>query len=328
MFKMLKRLGKIVIVIVSLLAIIGFGFEQVTERQVLTKYPAPGTLVQLEGYSLHFNISGQPTNKPTIILEAGQGGFSTSWVRIQELLSQETQVVSYDRAGYGWSDSDNQPANLIRNSQELHLALAELDIAPPYILVGHSLGGLYASIFADQYAEDVVGLILVDPSPPRLFENLPEDMLARQASVTSMMQSMELASYFGVLRIMNPLTAFMGDMPEEERNATIALSSHPGFISTYLEENEIVMALPDSFSLQHELIDMPLIVLSSNQAPDGQTMPEGIIETTQQLHQEWANQSSHGQWLVIDGSNHFSIILKEDHARQVVDIIRDMLELN
>ena len=126
--------------------------------------PAPGRLVDLGGYKLHINCQG--TGSPAVILDAGLGDWSTHWTTVQNLLKADTQVCSYDRAGYGWSD----PGPRLRDSQrivaELHSLLELAAIKPPYLLVGHSFGGLNMRLFAGTYAQEVVGLVLVDASHP------------------------------------------------------------------------------------------------------------------------------------------------------------------
>jgi pimeloyl-ACP methyl ester carboxylesterase len=126
--------------------------------------PPPGRLIDMGGYRLHINCEG--TGSPTVILDAGLGDWSTHWTSVQDLLKADTQVCSYDRAGYGWSD----PGPRLRDSQrivaELHSLLEKAEVLPPYVLVGHSFGGINMRLYASTYPAETAGLVLVDASHP------------------------------------------------------------------------------------------------------------------------------------------------------------------
>jgi pimeloyl-ACP methyl ester carboxylesterase len=101
---------------------------------------------------------------PTVVFEAGAGGPLESWVRVQSEVSKFARTISYDRAGNGLSPKGPAPRDGFQIANELHATLQNANALPPYILVGHSLGGPYIRIFAGLYPEDVAGLILVDPT--------------------------------------------------------------------------------------------------------------------------------------------------------------------
>lgn len=126
--------------------------------------PAPGQRVDLGGYKLHINCLG--AGSPTVILDAGLGDWSTHWTAVQNLLKTDTRVCSYDRAGYGWSDPGPRPRDSRRIVAELHSLLGKAAIEPPYLLVGHSFGGLNMRLFAVTHAPEVAGLVLVEASHP------------------------------------------------------------------------------------------------------------------------------------------------------------------
>lgn len=126
--------------------------------------PAPGLLVDLGGYRLHINCEGYGSH--TVILDAGLGDWSTHWTAVQNLLKDDVRVCSYDRAGYGWSDPGPRPRDSQRIVTELHALLEKAEINPPYLLVGHSFGGLNMRLFASTYAQEVSGLVLVEASHP------------------------------------------------------------------------------------------------------------------------------------------------------------------
>jgi pimeloyl-ACP methyl ester carboxylesterase len=141
--------------------------------------PAPGQLVDVGGYRLHLYCSGQGIG-PTVVLEAGLGGFSLEWDMVQSELSTNHRVCSYDRAGYGWSDSGPAPRTVERLVQELNGLLAAGAVPGPYVLVGHSFGGYVVQMFAKRFPSLTAGVVLVDSSHPDQFRFFPAAQRALQ----------------------------------------------------------------------------------------------------------------------------------------------------
>jgi pimeloyl-ACP methyl ester carboxylesterase len=125
---------------------------------------------------MHLYCAG--TGAPTLILESGLGDDFLQWRKIQPALSQLTRVCSYDRAGYGWSDSRPGPRDTIHIADELHSLLRQAGISGPIILMGHSAGGLHIRQYATKYPANVVGLVFVDASTPGQMNDLPAELVA------------------------------------------------------------------------------------------------------------------------------------------------------
>ena len=121
------------------------------------------THVVVGGRSIRMLVAGQ--GDTTVVFENGYGGPLENWGKVQPGVSRFAKTVSYDRAGVGLSDKRPPPRDGRRIADELRLALQAANIAPPYILVGASLGGPYVRVFAGAYPDDVAGLVLVDPTP-------------------------------------------------------------------------------------------------------------------------------------------------------------------
>jgi len=114
------------------------------------------------GHALSLLVGGEGT--PTIVFEAGFGAGLASWSTVQSNIAKFARTVSYDRAGIGQSEAGPKPRAAKQIAGELHLALQNAGIGPPYVLVGHSFGGIYARVFADMYPKEVAGMVLIDPS--------------------------------------------------------------------------------------------------------------------------------------------------------------------
>jgi pimeloyl-ACP methyl ester carboxylesterase len=124
----------------------------------------PGSLVDVGDSRLHLASAGE--GAPTVILEAALGASSISWSLVQPEVARLTRVCSYDRAGFGWSDGGPLPRTARRIAAELHVLLERAKVPPPYLLVGHSFGGIVTRVFACDYRNEVAGLVFVDPAHP------------------------------------------------------------------------------------------------------------------------------------------------------------------
>jgi pimeloyl-ACP methyl ester carboxylesterase len=118
---------------------------------------------------MHVRIAGEGT--PTVVFESGLGASCMSWTQVQPQVAQFSCAVSYDRAGYGWSDTAREPRTARQLAQELHALLDAAGVPEPYVLVGHSFGGYVNRAFAHLYREAVVGMVLVDSIHPAEWEN-------------------------------------------------------------------------------------------------------------------------------------------------------------
>jgi pimeloyl-ACP methyl ester carboxylesterase len=118
--------------------------------------------VDIGGRSLNLLIGGK--GSPAVVFEGGFGAGIASWSTVQKDVAAFAQTVSYDRAGLGQSEVGPKPRSAKQIALELHTALEKAGVKPPYVLVGHSLGGVYVRVFADLYPKEAAGLVLIDPS--------------------------------------------------------------------------------------------------------------------------------------------------------------------
>jgi len=149
------------LVIVSL-AITGALYEMTGRWRDMQRFPQRGHLVQAGSIRMNIDCSGQ--GSPTVILESGSAGPSVDWLMVQPEVANFARVCSYDRAGYGWSDSGPEPRSSLQIARELKQLLQAASEKGPYILVGHSMGGYNIRVYTGQYPNDVAGMVLVDAS--------------------------------------------------------------------------------------------------------------------------------------------------------------------
>lgn len=172
----------------------GFAYERWSRRSAAQAYPPPGRLIEHQGKLSHLSCAG--AGVPTVILEAGlDANGSQTWATIQPQISSITRVCSYDRAGIMWSEARAEPRNADRIAEELHSLLDSASELPPYVIVGHSLGGLLARVYTNQYPEDVAGVVFVDASHPDQFDRYPTEVLQLIMEVESSYPSARRARF-------------------------------------------------------------------------------------------------------------------------------------
>jgi pimeloyl-ACP methyl ester carboxylesterase len=137
-----------------------------------TSFTPPGIIIRSEMSAHHLVCTG--AGFPTVLLEAGLGGNHLDWALVQPELSRFTRVCSYDRAGMGWSERSARPRTVVNINDEFHKLIAAAGIERPFVLVGHSFGGLAALHYARMHPEEVAGLVLLDATHPNQFHVFEE----------------------------------------------------------------------------------------------------------------------------------------------------------
>ncbi|WP_088285781.1 alpha/beta fold hydrolase [Ideonella sp. A 288] len=118
---------------------------------------------------------GGPEKAPVVVLQSGLGDGRTTWHTVWQQLTARHRVFALDRPGYGDSPSTTVPRDPCQVARELHAALRDAKVPPPYLLVGHSLGGLYQVAFARLYPAETAGVLLLDPTHPEHLATLQRE---------------------------------------------------------------------------------------------------------------------------------------------------------
>ncbi len=142
------------------------------------------TMTRLDGGTIAIYRSG--IGHPTVVLQSGLGDGKSTWSSIVERLGNWESVFAYDRPGYGESEKSENPRDPCRIAEELHDLLHASAVPPPYLLVGHSLGGLYQYAFAQLYPQEVAGLLLLDPTHPQHWKRMQKDASVQAAAMRIM----------------------------------------------------------------------------------------------------------------------------------------------
>lgn len=218
------------VVALLVLAVVGAIYQAIATERAGRRIGPPGEMVDVGGYRLHMNCVGQ--GGPTVVLDAGSGGMSAQWVRVQQEVSGTTRVCAYDRAGMGWSEMGPDPRDASQITGELHTLLGKAGIEEPYVLVGHSFGGMYMQTYAQRYPDEVAGVALVDYSTgPDQFSRRPEareghEPREQQSAVVSQLVwlGVSLPARLGVVRLLSGLDPASPDLPPQQRAQIDALT--------------------------------------------------------------------------------------------------------
>jgi pimeloyl-ACP methyl ester carboxylesterase len=290
---------------------LGAGAQSLTTRRDARRYPPPGVLVDVGGCRLHLNIQGNNSQGPAVVLEAGMGSFSSNWYWVQTELAKTMRVVSYDRAGLGWSERGHRPRDAATMARELHTALHAAGVDGPYVLAGHSFGGLPVRAFAGLFPDETAGLVLVDASHPDQWLRWPVRRADRMIA-TSQRVSAVLAR-IGLLRVVDLSRQISVGLPELQVAELRARSALPGASAVEAQQMD---AWPESRAqLPTRLGDLPLVVLGVSDQPRG-------AETLTQLQSELPTLSTNSARRVVHGATHEALVAGREHAMVVADAIR------
>ncbi|MEO8619649.1 MAG: alpha/beta hydrolase [bacterium] len=164
-----KRAALAAVSIIAITAVTGATLESVMRRNTMRRYPAQGRMVDVGG-GRRIQIDCRGAGSPTVVLESGLDDFGAlSWAAVHDSIARTSRVCAYSRAGIMWSDPSDVPFSTRRVAHDLHAALTGVGEHAPWVLVGHSIGGPYITVFTSQYPAEVAGLIYVDPTHPDQF---------------------------------------------------------------------------------------------------------------------------------------------------------------
>lgn len=305
------------------LAALGVIYQTVSANVDRKNFPAPGQLVDVGGYQLHLYCTGE--GSPTVILDSAADMMSADWAWVQPEIAKQTRVCSYDRAGMGWSDPGPQPRDAQQVVSELHTLLNHANISGPYVLVGHSAAGLYARLYAAQYPDEVVGMVLVDPGHPDMDQQIPE-LQAQNASDASLVETMRVLSYFGLPRLLGVGKSNAQGLPAQQAAEVNAFVSTPQHWATLGALMDATPATYDEVRATGSLGDMPLAVVSANTAWLTKGAPADHARIVlNKLHDEIAHLSTNNTHLIVDGATHGSLVLNQNDAQKIVMAIQAVL---
>jgi pimeloyl-ACP methyl ester carboxylesterase len=318
-----RRVLKWSVIGLLLLVIVGVVYQTVaTESDKRTYATPPGQFHTVNGLKMHLHCLGE--GSPTIILEAGGYSFSTEWYWIHRQLAKTNRTCAYDRAGAGWSDPSTEPRTAIQITKDLHGLLQQANIPAPYILAGHSFGGILNRVYTSQYPDEVAGIVLVDSAHIRPAAYKDRNEFEEWKRGSDILQgSLWVLVRTGVMRfiIRSELEA-AGYPPEAVAQLTALKSTNLSFDTYYAESVPVRWELTQVWKAAQKLGTRPLIVLWDERSH----LSDGEAKIFREIREEIASYSSNSVTRFIPGANHTSIQGNEQYAQQVTTAILEVVD--
>jgi pimeloyl-ACP methyl ester carboxylesterase len=271
------------------LASVGGGYQTLGDAAEAQANRMPGQLIDVAGHRLHLHCTG--TGSPTVVLEAGGGGMASDLGLVTPAVARDTRICVYDRAGRGWSDPAQPAPHGTQIAIDLHTLLQRGNVPGPYVLAGHSFGGLYVQIFAARYPSEVAGMVLIDSTAP----NAAAPAMPVPHYLQRLVALAAASSRLGLARL-------GGSTPENLGSA----------IDEYAAAGESVTA---AASLT-DLGDTPLVVLTAG---------AGLDAAWSAAQDRMAALSANSSHRVVDGADHGALIGEPDGAAATTRAILDVV---
>jgi pimeloyl-ACP methyl ester carboxylesterase len=294
------------------LASVGAGYETVREHLDASAYPMTGQLIDVGGHRLHLRCTG--SGSPAVVLQPGGGDMSSVMGWIAPAVADHTRVCVYDRAGRGWSDPSDATQDGEQIATDLHTLLHRAHVPGPYVLAGHSFGGLYVRIFAARYPDEVAGLVLIDSTGAALPASTsaqswgPDDILARASVLASTSARLGVGRLIGLVGYSSLPPQSGDEVRAKIATSTSLRSSIDEFIQANASEHEAASLV--------DFGDKPLVVLTAGSGNDAASIT---------AQKQTATLSTNSVHRVVEGATHPSLIMDQEDAAVTAQAIIDVV---
>lgn len=326
----LRRVLRTVAVVFLCLIAAGIAYERAGAQADLRRLPQIGQSVDIGGRTLNIFCSG--AGSPAVIFDAGNGAPGFSWSHIQPRVAAFTRACWYDRAGEGWSAPGPFPRTSVRMAADLHELLHRAGISAPYVLVGHSLGGLNVRVYTGMFPDDVAGAVLVDSAHEDEPRRAPAFMRGHSAPAwlwRPIWWMGQLARTVGLLRLTAPRIELAAEPLTRSREQVVrALAARPDSSA-----NRFDASVSSSYGEAERaggFGDRPLVVLTRGRVSP---LPANATEQDRQAaayEQVWMHEiqpklarlSSRGQQIIVEKSGH---AMPDEAPEVIVAAVRDVV---
>ncbi|MGC2659811.1 MAG: alpha/beta hydrolase [Bryobacteraceae bacterium] len=315
-----------------------FGYQAFGDYLDARRFPPPGRLITVGAGLLHLHEQGD--KGPVVVMESGLAASSLSWTLVQPKLAEFTRACSYDRAGFGWSSGLDRPKTLQDTVADLHGALEAAGLPAPYILIGHSFGGLLVRAFAHYYPGQIAGLVLVDPVSIAYWANCTAAERKRLALGAKLSRRGGWLAHIGVVRgalgllllggrqlprliarVSAPqagglMTHLAGEVQKLPPFTWPMIRAHWSRPKAFAAMAATLEALPSSACEAAAMpiaTEIPVVILSAASAT-----PDELAE-----RDGWAASNSHGKHIRTEGTGHW---LQLERPDLIVDSVKSFLQ--
>jgi pimeloyl-ACP methyl ester carboxylesterase len=328
----IRRRGVSVVGLLGSLALagllLGVSAEQVSRTRASRKFPAPGRMVDV-GDDVRLQIDCRGSGSPAVVLESGLDIYgSLAWSAVHDSIAATTRVCAYSRRGIMWSNAGSSHFDVERAARQLHSALSASGASAPFVMVGHSIGGMYNAVFTSLYPTEVAGLVMVDATHPSQF---PEYERATGKSIqpsASMPRMASRLSWTGLVRLI-PVGSAPANWPAIVGQAGFAYI--PTSVQSYAAEMAAVSATLERARDVSAIADKPLVVLAVADPKDttelkmmGLSAEQGrrLDAVHRRLATDMATWSTRGRLELVPRSTHY---IQMDRPDVVIAAVREVL---
>jgi pimeloyl-ACP methyl ester carboxylesterase len=325
----LRTIARWLLGILVVAMLFGACYELLSRRRVAREFPPPGKLIDIGGRRIHLDCRGAGT--PVVVFESGLDvGGSLAWSRVHHAIAGFTRACVYDRAGIMWSDPHDGPQNGELIAQDLHAVLGKAGERPPFVLVGHSLGGPYVMTYTKYFGSEVAGIVFVDASHPDQAKRLNAVNAGRSDPVTSYKIAAAL-KWTGLVRALYPVSMVVRNN-EPAPAARMAMAYAPTSMDAVIKEIEGYDQTLAAAGTFRQLGDRPLFVLTAVPTISDEELAamkktraqmQEILDIRKALHDDEASWSSRSQHEMVPGASH---IIPFDRPDVVVAAVRSVVE--
>lgn len=307
-------------------------YQYIATKLDARKYPPIGKLIDVDGYKLHMIDSAVSNNydvtQPTVVLDSGIGSTTFDWLLVYPEIAKFARVIAYDRAGYGWSDVSPLPRTSANIVAELHAMLHNAGVQGPYILVGHSFGGLNVRLFAATYPDEVVGIVLVDALHESVMHRLPQIFIGFKHWIYRQL----FFVYFGVPRIVSNCKSYFYPVEIQDKTVDRLHKTTMRYYRTLFSQLDFLpISCEQMKAARVSLPDVPVVVISEGKqvvpakSPCGSYSPAEVMQinaTWLQLQTDLVHQFSHSKQMIAHQSGHN---IPHEQPQIIIDAIYEMV---
>jgi pimeloyl-ACP methyl ester carboxylesterase len=317
--------------LIVLATIIGVIYEMSARSQAARDFPPPGKLVDIGKRNIQLDCRG--TGSPTVVFESGLDMFgSLSWSLVHDEVAKTTRACAYSRAGIMWSDPRDSHQNAKTVADDLHHTLSIAGEHAPFVLVGHSLGGLYIMTYTKYFSQEVVGLVFVDAAHPEQMQRSNVVINTNWSKIIELRDRVGAAlNWTGVVRVVANTYPKMSNLPDSVDLAVKAYTAN-SLGNMFKEMDAKVETLAEAGTFR-QLGDRPLFVLTAMAPWTEQFLAYWQISASQakqyldikkQMSNEQATWSSHSQHQLVPDANHY---IQLDRPDIVIAAVRSVVEI-
>jgi len=306
----LQRLARAAIHVLGAMSIVllaGAFVQALVEADQRNRFQPPGQMVELgDGRAIHLRIWGSQNQDPTLVLIASAGMFSSEWAWLGQDLGQDYRVVAVDRPGMGWSRGGSGPRHALAAAEAISTALQTAGIGPPYVVIGHSWGGVAARVFADLRRDDVIGLVLLDTTNAGRGDGDGYAILYRYSA---------WLGHTGLYQVAPLPPSELAGLPTGEAERAVAVSRWTSHLDATADELEAWDLSIEQVERAGSFGDLPLLVVRAYGPPEHIADQRDLLRL-----------SSNSTYIELDNLGHTTMLTDQAQSGILISHLRPWLE--